>query len=172
MTQPMKFDRNPVPEPYAKTIERFGVEGGFISASEKDSPWVPFGDNAAIRHLTFDVRTNSYCNILWVKSPGIIGTHKHQGAVSAMCLEGSVYYLEHDWVARPGDFFTEAPGTAHTLVSDDPNGMKAIFWMQGASEFYNEKGELDQTLNVFWFIEHYVTYCEENNLPINQNLFI
>ncbi|MEI9891224.1 MAG: hypothetical protein WDN45_12255 [Caulobacteraceae bacterium] len=97
-----QFKITQVPEPHLDMIQKYGVEGTYVSASEKDSPWVPFGDTAFIRHLTFDVRTNSYCNILWVKSGGWLGTHKHRGAVSAMVLEGSVQYLEYDWVATAG----------------------------------------------------------------------
>ena len=47
-----------VPEMYASIIAARGVEGGYIGGSEEESPWVPFGDNAAIRHLAFDVRAN------------------------------------------------------------------------------------------------------------------
>ena len=50
---------------------------------------MPFGDNAAIRHLAFDVRQNIYSNILWIKGPGVIGTHKHRGKIVMLCLEGS-----------------------------------------------------------------------------------
>ena len=38
-----------VPEMYASIIAARGVEGGYIGGSEEESPWVPFGDNAAIR---------------------------------------------------------------------------------------------------------------------------
>jgi hypothetical protein len=38
-------------------------------ATDVDSPWVPFGDGAAIKHLAFDVRQNLFSNILWVKGP-------------------------------------------------------------------------------------------------------
>lgn len=165
-----QFKITQIPEPNLDMIRRFGREGTYVSSAEADSPWVPFGDTAFIRHLTFDVRTNSYCNILWVKQGGWLGTHKHHGAVSAMVLEGSVRYLEYDWVARPGDFITETPGTAHTLVSDE--GMKAIFWLSGALEFYDMDGQWTETLDVFWFIKHYVGYCEANGLPINPQLFI
>ena len=70
-----------VPENYRDLIGRRGLEGTCIGGSEAESPWIPFGDNAAIRHLAFDVRQNVYCNILWIKSPGVIGTHKHRGMV-------------------------------------------------------------------------------------------
>jgi 2,4'-dihydroxyacetophenone dioxygenase len=52
-----------IAEPYLDLIKRKGQEGTYVGASEAESPWVPFGDNAAIRHLSFDVRQNTYCNI-------------------------------------------------------------------------------------------------------------
>ncbi|RKF21027.1 tRNA modification GTPase [Altericroceibacterium spongiae] len=161
-----------VHEPFRSLIGRRGQEGTYIGGSEEESPWVPFGDNAAIRHLAFDVRQNVYCNILWIKSPGVIGTHKHRGPVWAVGLEGSFRYLEYDWVCKPGEFITETPGTAHTLVTDDPEGMKALFWMQGANEFYDEDGTFVETLDVWWFMNHYETYCREHGLTPNPQLYI
>ena len=43
-----------VPELYRDVIARHGLPGTFVGASEAESPWVPFGHNAAIRHLAFD----------------------------------------------------------------------------------------------------------------------
>jgi len=161
-----------VDDPQSEMIRRFGVEGGYVGRSEVESPWVPYGENAAIRHLAFDVRGNWYGNILWIKKPGVIGTHKHRGQVIMLCLEGSVRYLEYPWVAEPGDFISETPGQAHTLVTDHPEGVKLFGWMQGASEFFDENGKHLETLDVFWFIDHYVSYCEANNLPVNKALFL
>src|SRR4029077_9087430 len=92
-----------VPEIHRDVIRRYGMPGTFVGPSEQESPWVPFGANAALRHLAFDVRHNIFSNILWVKSQGVVGTHKHRGTVVMMCLAGSVRYLEYDWVAGPGD---------------------------------------------------------------------
>lgn len=161
-----------VPENLEHVIEARGVMGSFVSTSEADSPWVPFGDNAAIRHLAFDVRQNIYCNVLWLKGPGVVGTHKHRGRLVMMCLEGSLRYLEHDWVAGPGDFFLEVPGERHTLVSEHPQGGKLWGWMQGPIEFYDENGQFVETADVWWFINHYETYCRENNIPINPQLYL
>ena len=122
--------------------------------------------------MAFDVRQGIFSNILWIKEPGVIGTHLHRGTIMMVCLEGSVKYLEYDWVATPGDFITETPGTAHTLVSKHPDGMKAIFWLQGALEFYDQEGRWTETLDVFWFINHYVSYCREHGLKLNQKLWV
>ena len=162
----------PVTEMYGDLIKKYGSAGTYVGASEAESPWVPFGDNAAIRHLAFDVRQNVYCNILWIKGPGVIGTHKHRGMVWAIGLEGSFRYLEYDWVCKPGEFITEFPGTAHTLVTDDPNGMKALFWMQGVNEFYDDAGNFVESLDVWWFMNHYESHCREHGLEINRQLYI
>lgn len=143
-----------------------------LGAGEDESPWVPFRENVYIRHLAFDVRTNSYANLLWVKKGGMLGRHRHRGPVFACVLEGSWRYLEYDWVARPGSYVRESPGVIHTLVSDDPNGMKTFFYINGAIEFFDDNNNLLETLDVFWFIDHYVSHCRKYGLKINQKLWI
>lgn len=159
-----------VPEIHRDLIARRGVPGQFVS--EKESPWVPFGANAAIKHLHFDVRRNAFSNILWIKSAGVIGTHKHRGTVVMLCLEGSARYLEYDWVAGPGDFIYETPGIVHTLVSDHPKGVKLFGWLEGPLEFYDEQGGFVETVDVFWFINHYESYCREHGIPLNEQLYL
>jgi len=161
-----------VPELYADVIKRHGVQGTYVGTLEKESPWVPFGENAALRHLHFNVRRNTFSNVLWIKKAGVIGTHKHRGTVVMFCLEGSARYLEYDWVARPGDFIYETPGLIHTLVSDDPNGVKLFGWLEGPIEFYDDNGKFIETLDVWWYINHYETHCREHGIPINKQLYL
>ncbi len=143
-----------------------------IGAGEDESPWVPFKENVYIRHLSFDVRNNLYANILWVKKGGMLGRHRHRGRIYACTLEGSWRYLEYDWVARPGSYVQESPGAVHTLVSDDPNGMKTIFVLNGSLDFVDDNDNLLETLDVFWFIDHYTSYCKQSGIPINKKLFV
>ena len=141
-----------------------------IGAEDTESPWVPFKENTFIRHLGFDVRTNMYSNVLWVKSGGMLGRHRHRGRVFGYTLEGSWRYLEYDWIARAGSYVQESPGATHTLVSDE--GMKTIFWLNGSLEFYDDSDKLLETLDVFWFMQHYLNYCREHGLEINKKLFV
>jgi 2,4'-dihydroxyacetophenone dioxygenase len=143
-----------------------------IGSSEEESPYVPFRPNVFIRHLAFDVRNNYYVNVLYVTQGGMLGRHRHRGAVTACTLEGSWRYLEYDWVARAGSYVRESPGVTHTLVSDDPNGMKTMFFLNGSLEFYDDDDNLLETLDVFWFINHYVSYCREHGIKINEKLWI
>ena len=143
-----------------------------IGAGEDESPWVPSIENVYIRHLAFDVRGSSFANILWVKKGGKLGRHRHRGPVFACTLEGSWRYLEYDWVARPGSYVHESPGANNTWVSNDPNGMKTFFWLNASLEFYDDSDVLLETLDVFWFINHYVSYCREHGLKLNEKLWV
>jgi len=151
-------------------VHEFGRPDVQIAADEEISPYVPFFPNVYIRHLAFDVRNNYYVNVLWVKQGGMLGRHRHRGVVTACTLEGSWRYLEYDWVARPGSYVRESPGVTHTLMSDE--GMKTMFFMNGSLEFYDEQDNVTDTLDVFWFIHHYVTYCREKGIPLNEKLWV
>jgi 2,4'-dihydroxyacetophenone dioxygenase len=162
-----------VPNNYKHLVERLTPGGRYIDAlSDDDSPWVPFGDNAAIKHLAFDVRSNTFSNILWVKGPGTIGTHLHRGTIVMVCLEGSVRYLEYDWVASPGGLILEVPGESHTLVTEHPQGVKLFGWMTGPIEFYDNQANLVETADVWWYINHYETYCAAHGIAINPKLYL
>jgi hypothetical protein len=161
-----------IPEPYKDVIDRYGVQGKFVGPSEEVSPWVPFGPGAAIRHLAFDVRRNAFSNVLWIKGKGVVGTHKHRGTVVMFCLEGSVRYLEYDWVATPGSLIYETPGLMHTLVTDHPDGVKLFGWLEGPIEFFDDNGEFVETTDVWWFINHYETYCREHGISVNPELYL
>lgn len=162
-----------IPYNYRDVVERTSPGGRYIDAqSDVDSPWVPFGDNAAIKHLAFDVRRNLYSNILWMKGPGTIGTHFHRGTVTMVCLEGSVRYLEYDWVASPGGLILEVPGESHTLVTEHPDGVKLFGWMEGPIDFYDADANFIETVDVFWMINHYEEYCRENGIALNPKLYV
>jgi len=153
-------------------VQEYAFPDVHIGPGEDESPYVPYVENVFIRHLAFDVRNNMYANILWVKKGGRLNRHRHRGRIFACTLEGSWRYLEYDWVARAGSYVQESPGAIHTLVSDDPNGMKTIFWLNGAIEFFDDDDNLVETLDVFWFINHYVSYCRERGIPLNKKLWV
>ena len=75
MTPPPSRQRKivKVPVQLTRISSRKQPTAGAMSTlnAEKDSPWVPFGENAAIKHLSFDMRHNIYSNILWMKGPGV-----------------------------------------------------------------------------------------------------
>ncbi len=153
-------------------VQEYGRPDVHIGVSEDESPYVPFKPNVYIRHLAFDGRRAQAVNILWVRQGGMLGRHRHRGPVWACVLEGSWRYLEYDWVARAGSYVHESPGAIHTLYSDDPNGMKSMFWINGSIEFFDEQDNLLETLDVFWFMDHYLRHCREHGIPVNKKLWM
>jgi 2,4'-dihydroxyacetophenone dioxygenase len=148
--------------------DKYALEEGYINADS--TPWVPFVPNVFIKHLTFDVRSSSAANVLWVQAGGTLGRHRHRGPVSGYVLEGSWRYLEYDWVAQPGDFVRESPGRTHTLYSE--HGMKTFFWLNGPLEFLDDHDRVMETVDVFWFINHYESYCDDNGITIDKRLYL
>jgi len=60
----------------------------------------------------------------------------------------------------------------HTLVSDHAEGVKLFGWLEGPIDFFDEKGQFVEQLDVWWFINHYETHCREHGIPINKQLYI
>jgi 2,4'-dihydroxyacetophenone dioxygenase len=150
--------------------DKYAREEGYVNGGDDSTPWVPFVPNVFIKHLTFDVRSSSAANVLWVQAGGLLGRHRHRGPVSGYVLEGSWRYLEYDWVGRAGDFVRESPGRTHTLYSE--HGMKTFFWLNGPLEFLDEDDRVTEAVDVFWFIDHYESYCNEHGLKINERLYL
>ena len=148
--------------------DKYALQEGYISAGS--SPWVPFVPHVYIKHLTFDIRSSSAANVLWVQAGGTLGRHRHRGPVSGYVLEGSWRYLEYDWVAQPGDFVRESPGRTHTLYSE--HGMQTFFWLNGPLDFLDDQDRVMETVDVFWFINHYESYCNDNGITIDERLYL
>jgi 2,4'-dihydroxyacetophenone dioxygenase len=150
------------------TRDKYALPEGYIA--DQSSPWIPLYANAAIKYLSFDVRSNSVVDVFWVQSGGELGRHRHRGSVSGYTLEGSWRYLEYDWTARPGDFVVESPGRTHTMFSD--SGMKALFWLHGPIEYLDPEGRITRVADVFSFIDHYTRHCESSGIAVNEKLFL
>ena len=65
--------------------------------------------------LILKVTEGYYVNLLRVRASGVLSRHRHSGPVHAFTLRGEWHYLEHDWIARTGDYVFEPPGETHTL---------------------------------------------------------
>lgn len=144
-----------------------GIEDQYISDGE--SVWHPFvGEDLVLKPLRFDLRNSVYVCILWAKQAGVLGRHRHRSPVTAYTLEGAWRYAEYDWIARPGDLVQENPGVIHTLVAEE--GMKTLFFVGGSLEFYDEQDALLNTMDVFSFLDLYLSHCEQHGLPVNERL--
>jgi 2,4'-dihydroxyacetophenone dioxygenase len=108
-----------------------------------------------------NVSQGYYINILRVRSSGVLSRHRHSGPVHAFTLRGRWRYLEHDWVASPGDYAFEPPGETHTLVvPDDVKEMATLFHVTGGYTYVDPYGEALGYEDVFTKLEHAIRHYE------------
>ena len=82
-------------------------------------PWVPYTDSIWVKPLRLNRKTGQWANLTKVVGGGQVNRHYHVNGVVGYVLEGSWYYAERDWVAKPGMMIWEPPGEVHTLISGD-----------------------------------------------------
>jgi len=102
-----------------------------------------------------------WCNLLRVRRAGILSRHRHPAPVHGYVIKGSWRYLEHDWVARAGDYVFEPPGETHTLVVDaDVEEMITFFNISGCMYYVDEHDKHTGFEDVFTKIDmcrkHYI----------------
>lgn len=153
---------------FVDVIAEYGKKDAHVGDDEMD--WIPYVvEHAYWKPLRFDVASGRVYAPLWFKQAGVLGRHQHHGSVLGFCVEGSWFYKEYDWVARPGSLISESPGGVHTLCTE--TGMKTLFILEGQIDFFGDDNGFLGSQNVFWFIDEYLKHCKANNRPINQRLF-
>ncbi len=124
-----------------------------ISADDPD--WIPQDENVWFKPLLLSVSQGFYINILWVRKSGVLSRHRHTGPVHAFTLRGAWHYLEHDWVAREGDYAFEPPGETHTLVvPEDVTEMITLFHVTGGYTYVDPHGKALGYEDVFTKLEN------------------
>jgi 2,4'-dihydroxyacetophenone dioxygenase len=166
-TQPVPHAMRPgaLPEAYMAKI-----------AEGDERLWVPIGrpqvEDVFSKPVWISPTLNMWADVLMAKKPCIVNRHYHPKPIWAYTISGKWAYLEHDWTATAGDFIFETPGESHTLVTEHPDGVKLFGWMEGPIEFYDENAVLVETADVWWMMNHYESYCREQNIPINPKLYL
>ncbi len=127
--------------------------------------WVPQAENVWFRPLVLNVSAGYYVNLLRVRKSGILSRHRHTGPVHAFTLRGEWYYLEHNWVARTGDYAFEPPGETHTLVVPDGiEEMVTLFHVTGGYTYVDPEGEALGYEDVFTKLEKTIEHFEQCGL--------
>ncbi len=80
-----------------------------------------------------------YTNLLRVAPGGLLARHRHPGPVEAWVVKGTWRYLEHDWVAKAGDYVYEPIGDVHTLVVDPAEEMITLFQVSGGVVYLDDQ---------------------------------
>jgi 2,4'-dihydroxyacetophenone dioxygenase len=148
-------------------VKRFGGTDTHISAHE--SPWVPWVGDIEIKILRVENRTGLLVIALRSPTDQSLGKHRHRGVVTATTIAGAWNYYEYDWVARPGDYVVETPGTIHTLHV--AAGTEIVFTLTGSLEFFNDDDSLASVWDCFSFVNLYVQHCKRIGVDENRRLF-
>jgi 2,4'-dihydroxyacetophenone dioxygenase len=110
--------------------------------NDDDPDWVPQDAAVWFKPLLFSVSQGFCVNLLRVRKSGVLSRHRHTGPVHAFTLLGAWHYLEHDWVARAGDYAFEPPGETHTLViPEEAGGMITLFHVTGGYTYVDPDGQ-------------------------------
>lgn len=148
-------------------VEKYAAPDRYIHKDE--TPWYPWAGPIEIKLLRVDNRIGEFVVALRTAEDAVLGKHRHRGPVTAVTLAGAWEYFEYDWVARPGDYVRENPGTIHTLhVMPDT---EIVFTIQGSIEFLNDDDTLNNTMDVWSFLHLYEAFCQKNGLEVNERIF-
>jgi quercetin dioxygenase-like cupin family protein len=116
--------------------------------------WVPQAPGVWFRPLLLNTVSGGWCNLLRVRTSGVLSRHRHPMAVVGYVIKGRWRYLEHDWIAEAGSFVYEPPGEVHTLVvPDDCPEMITFFNINGAMIYLDEHGRQSGYEDVWTKIE-------------------
>lgn len=120
----------------AQDVTTFHLQTESIPWAKVERPWGATHMKLVRCSLTED----SYTNIVRWPAGLRLAAHHHYGHVSGFTLEGSWRYLEYDWVATPGSFVFEPPGTFHRL--DVLEDTMALFTTHGAMDWVDDEGNV------------------------------
>ncbi|WP_045023648.1 2,4'-dihydroxyacetophenone dioxygenase family protein [Agrobacterium arsenijevicii] len=149
--------------------------GGMLklpAVGEMDDTWIPQDENVWFKPLLLSVSQGFYVNLLRVRKSGVLSRHRHSGPVHAWTLRGAWHYLEHEWVAREGDYAFEPPGETHTLVVPaEVEEMITLFHVTGGYTYVDTIGNALGYEDVFTKLENVKKHHEaigksENDLAL------
>lgn len=129
-------------------------------------PLTPYTDRVFLKllHVNYVSGEAQYM----MKAPGgeDLGVHDHYGPLVVYTVQGSWRYLEHDWVARPGDFVYEVADSRHTFIAEPGDEVILFISLQGSFAFIGPDDEIIGIETAHTLARRYEQYCRDNGLPI------
>src|SRR3954462_10756330 len=135
-------------------------------------PFVPYSEEVTLKLLRVDPVSGQICVVLAAPGGTGLGIHKHYGSVIVYTIKGAWRYLEHDWVARAGDFAYETAGSSHTFVVEPGEENEAFIVVEGSLEFLDEEGNTLAIEDWRSMPRRSLDYCEQEGLePVDVTRF-
>ena len=110
-----------------------------------DTPWLPFtpyNEHVGIKLLHVDPVRGEMALLMRIPASTYLGAHNHRGRVVLYTIKGGWRYLEHDWVARTGDFVYETAGSNHSFQGEAGEDTEMFILLDGSLEFLDENGKI------------------------------
>ena len=110
-----------------------------------DTPWVPFtpyNEKVGIKLLHVDQSRGEMALLMRVPAGTYLGAHNHRGRVVLYTIKGGWRYMEHDWIAREGDFVYETAGSRHSFQGEAGADAELFVLLDGSLEFLDEAGNV------------------------------
>ncbi|MBS1844838.1 MAG: 2,4'-dihydroxyacetophenone dioxygenase family protein [Actinobacteria bacterium] len=128
-----------------------------------DLPWITYTDTISFKPLRLNRRTGQWSTLTKIVGGGHAGRHYHTASVIGHVLEGSWYYVERDWVAKPGMIVWEPPGDIHTLMTNQ-EGTLTIFNHEGSLLYMDDDDNLIGYDDVLTITRLYHEHCERKGI--------
>ena len=78
-------------------------------------PWMGEEAPIALKLLRVDPVAGEYSLYTRMDAGVVLPRHRHFGPVDAWTVSGRWHYREYEWIAGPGSYVHEPPGSTHTL---------------------------------------------------------
>jgi 2,4'-dihydroxyacetophenone dioxygenase len=148
-------------------IDTESSRGGTNVVPGSAAPWAEVTEGVEIRMLRAGGGSGHYTAMFRFRPGTRLPKHHHMGAVHAYTLSGSWRYLEYDWVAGPGSYVYEEPGSVHTLVVPDDATEPAVvlFVVESGMVLIADDGSLQLIWDARAMDDLYRATLENNGLP-------
>jgi len=102
------------------------------------------GESASIsmKLLRVDPVGGEYTLYARMDAATVLPRHRHFGPVDAWTIRGTWRYREYEWVAGPGSYVHEPPGSTHTLEVGAGSDVVVLFIVRGGLVLLDENDQI------------------------------
>lgn len=126
--------------------------------------WMKLTDTVTSRPLMIDPHRGGWVECFKIAGPGLVNRHRHTTPALVYCLDGTLGYLEHDWILGAGSFLYEPAGESHSFCCFSDGGARALAVMFGPLTIVDETGKDLMTIDGFEVLQLYRDHCENVGL--------
>jgi len=134
-----------------------------------DTPWLPFtpyNADVGIKLLHVDQARGEMALLMRVPAGTFLGAHNHRGRVVLYTIQGGWRYMEHDWVARAGDFVYETAGSRHSFQGEAGEDALLFVLLDGSLEFLDEAGNIAAIEDWRTMLDRLNAHCKAKDIPV------